>query len=806
MPVYQMRAPNGRTYRVTGPAGATDEQVRAEILRQFPEAAGAPKVKPKPKKKSFWQKAGEYGEAALTGVAEGMRPVAEFAERLNPIDALGDIIEEKIAPGRQAKVKKQKAQQTVKVAKRNPNVFTGGKIVGEIAATAPLIALGGTAVSAMGAAPRVVAVAPPTAQAVQRLGRAISTGGIGTGRTAAQTAAMTTAQRALQAGERVVGGAISGATGAALTDQDVTTGAIFGAGLPVMATVLKRVGGKAIDLFRMSKVKAAQIIREVLGDNVEETRRVLAQLSPDDQRLVQQVLIEAGVEPRAFFGLGKVTAEQFDPDTTARVLAQQAAAREARMAGIAGGATATQTRGSADMARRAVNELTGEAREAALARANVAGRVVPQAETLASAARQQADEMTASGFVPRMRGLEERAAQQAAIMGDTPAIFPDVSLIQQTRGISGAAGTRANQAINAQIGLRGVAQDMESLVADLAAEGMQPLQVAPIVSKILEMAKAPGTRASTLQRRALRKAANQLQALADVNGVIDARDLYQFRKSEIGDIIDVLMSARKQPPSGVKETASGLMTSVKDFIDEAIEGAGGTGWKDYLTRTRQGFETVNRQELAAKGAQLVKEDPDQFIKMMAGERPQMVEDIMGKGTRQYDIGGLALADPQRFNAMMKTAQELNTVNRMRELGAEGTGKASRIMREQRPGLMQRGVGLLLRTKFPALSFATSGTQNVETAIVSPRVLERLAGGYASGNAMRNVMEQYPTAMNVSQAISGMRPITRNVMAQAPARIMQQFPAVDPETGETLIEIGYNEDGSPYPIYGRISAR
>jgi len=38
MPTYEMRAPNGRTYRITGPAGATNAQVKAKILAQFPEA------------------------------------------------------------------------------------------------------------------------------------------------------------------------------------------------------------------------------------------------------------------------------------------------------------------------------------------------------------------------------------------------------------------------------------------------------------------------------------------------------------------------------------------------------------------------------------------------------------------------------------------------------------------------------------------------------------------------------------------------------------------------------------------------
>jgi hypothetical protein len=46
MTVYQIQAPNGQTYRIDGPAGATDAQVRARVLKQYPEASGKP-VKPK---------------------------------------------------------------------------------------------------------------------------------------------------------------------------------------------------------------------------------------------------------------------------------------------------------------------------------------------------------------------------------------------------------------------------------------------------------------------------------------------------------------------------------------------------------------------------------------------------------------------------------------------------------------------------------------------------------------------------------------------------------------------------------------
>lgn len=702
-------------------------------------------------------------EAVVSGIERGIKPIAEALEYLNPLSYFGTQKSEQTA--------QQLARQGQRAQQDRPNYFTGGKIAGEIAATAPLIAAGGGAIQAGG---RVLStVAPRAGGVVGRIGAATRTGGIGSGRTAAQTAALTRGQRVGQLAERVAGGAIAGGAGAGLTGQDVSEGAAFGAGLPIVGSILGRLGGKAVDLTRISKLKAAKIIREALGEDVEAAKAAFRALSPDDQRLAQQVLVEAGVEPSPFFGLGKIATSQMDPDTTARILAQQEAARTARLAEAAGGETATMQRSAAETGRRGVTEATGPTREAALARANVAGRVVPEAEALAAAARQRADEMTASGFVPRMRGLEERAGEQAAIMGDKPALFPDMERIQQTRGVAGAAGERADKAIAAQIGLRGVARDMEDVVADLAAEGMQPLTVAPISQSIRAMAAAPGTRASKLQRRALVTAANQLDALADANGVIDARDLYQFRKSELGDIVNVLLSGRNMPPSGVKEGAAKLMGDIRPMIDDAIESAGGVGFKDYLTRTRQGFEAINRQELAAKGAQLAKESPDEFTALMRGERPKVVEDIMGKGTKQYDIGGMALADPARYLAMKTSAGELETLNKMAQLGARGEPRAGNILRGQQPGLLSRGLGTLVRAKYPAVAFAGTGAQNVESALVNPNVQREIANAFTSGQGALQAMEQYPTAAQFSAYLSTLPSPVRNAFAQAMRAYSQQ---------------------------------
>lgn len=731
---------------------AGDEAAAREIAAEIKRTRTAKPAKQAPK-------AGRL-ESVVSGIERGMQPIAEALEYLNPLSYIG--------PQKSTQTKNQLARQGARAQQDRPNYFTGGKIAGEIVATAPLIAAGGGAIQAGGRA--LSTVAPRAGRVVQRVGAATRTGGIGSGRTAAQTAALTKGQRVGQLAERVAGGAIGGAIAGGATGQDVSEAAAFGAGLPVVGAVLGRIGGKAVDLTRLSKVKAGQIIREALGEDIEAAQAAFRALSPDDQRLAQQVLVEAGVEPSPFFGLGQIATREMDPDTAARILAQQEAARTGRLAEAAGGETATMQRSAAETGRRGVTEATGPTREAALARANVAGRVVPEAEALAEAARQQASEQ--SGLARRMTFGAERAETRLGQMDDLGDAF-DPQAVARERGVAGAMTQRGEQAAQQAIGLRQQARDMEDVVADLAAEGMQPLTVAPISQSIRAMAAAPGTRASKLQRRALVTAANQLDALADANGVIDARDLYQFRKSELGDIVNVLLSGRNMPPSGVKEGAAKLMGDIRPMIDDAIEGAGGVGFKDYLTRTRQGFEAINRQELAAKGAQLAKESPDEFTALMRGERPKVVEDIMGKGTKQYDIGGMALADPARYLAMKTSADELETLNKMAQLGARGEPRAGNILRSQQPGLLSRGLGTLVRAKFPAVAFAGTGAQNVESALVNPNVQREIANAFTSGRGALQAMEQYPTAAQFSAYLSTLPSPVRNAFAQAMRAYSQQ---------------------------------
>jgi hypothetical protein len=46
MATYSIKAPNGKTYQIDGPAGATQDAIQAEVMRQFPDAGGAAPARP----------------------------------------------------------------------------------------------------------------------------------------------------------------------------------------------------------------------------------------------------------------------------------------------------------------------------------------------------------------------------------------------------------------------------------------------------------------------------------------------------------------------------------------------------------------------------------------------------------------------------------------------------------------------------------------------------------------------------------------------------------------------------------------
>jgi len=795
MPTYTVRAPNGKTYKITGPAGATNAQLERAVLEAYPDAGGPAKKAVAPPR----TRGSGIGavNAALDNINEIILGVPEGAYNLAAMvtDPISGMIFGKEA------VKQAQGQRRAATDYLSRNLVTKPRpLARELGRTiAPGAAVTRTANVLAPLAPKI----PVVGDVVSKVLKSTASGGIGVkGSSIPETIAL-----------KVAGGGASGASTAALMGQDPIEGGLYGAGLPIVGTILKKLGGGAVDIFRVSKVQAGKIIREALGKNVDAAKAAFAQLSPGDQRLAQQVLIEAGVEPSPFFGLGKIASKQMDPDATRIILEQQEAARNARLAGISGGADATAQRAAADVERRAVNEATGPAREAALGTIKETNVAVSEAERLANAARQQAAEQ--SGLARRMAFGANRADTlldtsnrfddyaQALDDGIAGERITDVGKINVIRGRAGAMTQRGEQAAQQAIGLRQQARDMDDIVAELAAQNREPLLAAPLVATLRQQAGAEGVRTSSA-RRALLKLASQIEGAADQNGMLNPYDLYTLRK-EASDIVEKYVASSAQPSTGSKKRAAGLVIGFKNAVDEAL----GPAFKDYLVQHQRGMQNVNTQELAARGAQLAEENPDEFIALMRGKRPKIVEDVYGKGTNQFDIGGMALADPARYLAMKMSAGELETLNRMSQLGAVGQTRAQNILSAQEPGKLSRAASSIIRAKYPPLAFLGAGTQGATSAFVTPAVQKEIAKAYESGPNMMAAINELPTSVRMSEQLQQrLSPTARNIMAQqfgAPSTLGAQynFPDIDPESGEPLIDIDFSE-GYAVPIYGRVS--
>jgi len=82
MTTYAISAPDGQTYQIDGPPGATDDQVRAEVLRQHPTAGTKPTLN------GWLDIAKGYG----TGLSKGIAGLADTVMAASPLGAVAHAV------------------------------------------------------------------------------------------------------------------------------------------------------------------------------------------------------------------------------------------------------------------------------------------------------------------------------------------------------------------------------------------------------------------------------------------------------------------------------------------------------------------------------------------------------------------------------------------------------------------------------------------------------------------------------------------------------------------------------------------
>jgi hypothetical protein len=542
----------------------------------------------------------------------GQRLLGMGLEKLGATDT-GRFLQEDAAR-RQAE-----AQARVAPFKEEYPTSTGaGELAAEVAATYP--------VGGMIAAPlRAVPAAAPLAQAIR-------SGGFSTGKTVQKGTPLVA--RAADLGIRSTGGAITGGATAAITNpEEAETGAMIGAAVPLAGTVvnyLAKGAGFLKDAFtgQLAAVKAGKISREVAGDRIGAIRAALA-AAPDDLTAAQAA---AGVQKNAFQALGAFASKT---DDISLKLKQQAADDIAVLQRMAEGGNETEARSAYEASIKRLNQLTQDMRNVELGAANQA------AQTINQLAPQMQQRQT--GMVNALRGgipVGPPLPGQAVISPVTEAAQQAATAAKGKPGFL-TAGTRSQEwqqtsDIFADIAKqrRAEAGFLERQIGSLEDYGLRPLDAGGITAAIDAKLATPGLRASSNMTKVLEAVKDDIANLtAKGGGVIDAHDLYTLRKEGINERIMQILG-QTDPKISAKVTRS-VLQEVRPLIDDAIEKAGGTGWRDYLKTYAQGMQAIDQKAMAAQAAKLFENSPQEYVRLVRGNNTDAVEAIFGPGS--YDI-------------------------------------------------------------------------------------------------------------------------------------------------------------------------
>lgn len=636
MAEYKVQAPDGSIIRLQGPEGASQEEVIAQAKRLYKKPARPDFTAPTTETYDASAEAMASG-VPYTGVAsEGDSSVSGFLRGAvyDPIAAVRQLVSDE----QRKQVAKEEAAYQESRRQRGETGFEGSRLLGGIVSPtnvllpirgAQLLTVGGR-LGQVGAAGAISGALQPTFD-VQN---------------PSDVADFLTSKA-----EQVGYGALFGA----LTDLGITSGGKlvnFAKDLRKPLTEAGRKEALQETLVKLSGddlekvIEAARNVRPLVPGSAPTVGEAIAEL-PSAAALAAQQRRLAGDVPSGGAALF-ATRE-----------AEQEAARLAAIQNIGQDAEAL----AAMQAERAA--VTGPMREEALAQANIAGTTVgPRLEAeVASRQASMVDALQQQGQLQALAAQQAQLAQQPfapMAAAGIPAISGKYSIAATTAADAIDAAKLAGNILDqrkAELAFR------KMQVQSLADEGFYPLKVDSIVQRVDNILSSPGDMASDVTKDVLSSLRNKLDPtkrpdLVSPNGVIDSRNLYTIRK-EIADDISRFAEVSK---TSDKRNLARLETGLKKTIDDAIEQAGGTSWKNYLSKYKEYSEKINvmkigqylenklqtpigDKERVGAFAAAVKDAPTTIQRAAGGPRYENLSDILSP--EQVGAINAVYADLQR---------------------------------------------------------------------------------------------------------------------------------------------------------------
>jgi hypothetical protein len=351
--------------------------------------------------------------------------------------------------------------------------------------------------------------------------------------------------------------------------------------------------------------------------------------------------------------------------------------RESRnaLAKLVGGETAADVRAINELAKTNLTTITTPMRESSLKRTNL-GQYV-------------ADEASA------------RAANDLAVLTGSGAKIDPAQFVAQATG--------------AEKALRSV--------------DIKPLESAPLIQRISATADNPAFAGNDLISGAVKNVADDIAKWTNQGGIIDANALEAIRKNSVNAAIAKLRPGADA--TAQRNLAAGVLSKIKPAIDDAIEAAGGAGWREYLTTHAKGMQKIAEKKLTGEALALFKNNKNEFVRLVQNESPETVEKFLGPGN--YNIA-LELAD--------------STMDVLRK---QATGHLDRVAASKQATDGQKALATLVSQntsvlRFPNLINAWAAAGNKTISELEKRI------GVKTTKTLSDAMQDPQTAANLLESI------------------------------------------------------
>lgn len=523
--------------------------------------------------------------------------------------------------------------------------------------------------------------------------------------------------------------------------KNIAVGATFEAGGrvagPLIGKGLSKTAGAISDLRRVPQNKAAEIARNALGPDLPEVLNTLkaaqgqgvsaAQATADINSPVWQSLIERATrrDPRFMSAL-----EQSQGEVSINALAN-----------LAGGTTATQTRAAAEAQKRGLTTMTEPMRQTAIKGADIGqdvARISRDAGRLEAEAAGQVEDvrrLVAAGQTAEEAAQKVYARAPKTVVSGQPQT-PELLGLPRVPGrytyqadLATQADNWASQAAQGSLDAGRAAREANAAVEALTKAGFKPLESAPLIQRVGAIARNPEFAGNDVMQAAVTNLQKDLAAWTNVHGIIPASALDAIRKNSVNAAVRDLI---KGDPVAQKKAAAEVLTRLRPMLIDAIEGAGGKGYREYLDTYAQGMQKIAEKKLSGEALALWKKDKDAFVKLVQGESPEVVEKFLGPG--RYDIAS-ELAE-NTMATLREQAQKHITNLAVEKQASAGKDALKEL-------LLQNMSKFRLPSYLSAISSTTNKALDIIETKIGQKTMQTLTDALKTPEAAANLLESLP---------------------------------------------------------------